>query len=98
MSLPVNFRPVARIEFDEAADWYELRRAGLGAAFTVAVRKVIDRIGEQPQFYAEVFEDIREALVDGFPYCVYYRVETAQISVLAVFHTARDPSQWQKRL
>jgi len=37
MSLPVVFRRLARAEFDDAADWYEQRRAGLGAAFTAAV-------------------------------------------------------------
>jgi len=98
VSLPIIFRPIARIEFDEAADWYEQRRAGLGAAFTAAVRKVIDRIGEQPQFYAEVLEDVREAMLAGFPYCVYYRIEAAQISILAVFHTSRNPSVWHDRL
>ena len=30
MSLPIVFRRAARAEFDDAADWYEQRRAGLG--------------------------------------------------------------------
>jgi toxin ParE1/3/4 len=98
VSLPIVFRPVARHEFDEAADWYEQRRAGLGEAFTAAVRKVLDRIAEQPDCYPMVFEDIREALISGFPYCVYYRAEVAHIFVLAIFHTARNPSVWQKRV
>jgi plasmid stabilization system protein ParE len=58
---------------------------------------VLDRIAEQPDFYAQVFEDVREALVSGYPYAVYYRVEAGQVIVLAVFHTARDPSIWQNR-
>ena len=98
MKLPIVFRPVARLEFNEAADWYEQRRAGRGAAFTAAVRQVLDPIAEHPQFYAEVFEDVREGLVTGYPYCVYYRIEAGQILVLAVFHTARDPSIWQRRV
>ncbi len=98
MNLPIVFRPAARFEFDEAADWYEQRRVGRGAAFAAAVREVLHRITEQPQFYAAVFEDVREALVPSYPYCVYYRVETNQVQVLAVFHTARDPSIWQSRV
>jgi len=51
MSLPVVFRRAARAEFDDAADWYEQRRAGLGAAFTAAVQRVLDQLAAQPDFY-----------------------------------------------
>lgn len=82
MSLPLIFRPTARAEFDAAADWYEHQRAGLGARFTAAVEVVLDRIGEQPDFYPVVFEDIREASVKTYPYCVYYRVRTGYVSMI----------------
>jgi plasmid stabilization system protein ParE len=95
--LPIVFRRAARNEFDEAADWYEQRRPGRGAKFSAAVREVLNCIAEQPEFYAQVFEEVREALVPGYPYCVYYHVQRGQITVLAVFHTARDPSIWQGR-
>jgi plasmid stabilization system protein ParE len=98
MSLPVVFRRAARAEFDDAADWYEGRRVGLGAAFTAAVQRVLDRIAAQPDFYPQVYADVREALVSGFPYCVYYREEPGRVLVLSVFHTARDPSVWQGRV
>jgi toxin ParE1/3/4 len=97
MSLPIVFRRAARAEFDAAADWYEGRRAGLGGRFTAAVQRVLDRIAGQPDFYPQVFGDVREALVAGFPYCVYYREEPGRVLVLAVFHTCRDPSIWQAR-
>ena len=35
-----------------------------------------------------VFGDVREALVLRFPYCVYYRVKTDRVVVMAVFHTS----------
>jgi plasmid stabilization system protein ParE len=43
------------------------------------------------------FGDVRKAVVNGFPYCLYYREEPSQVRVLAVFHTSRDPSIWQSR-
>jgi plasmid stabilization system protein ParE len=97
MSVPVILRRLARAEFDDAADWYEGRRAGRGAAFTAAVRQVLSAIGSQPEAYPEVRGDIREALVPGYPYAVYYRPESRQITVLAVFHTSRDPAEWHRR-
>jgi plasmid stabilization system protein ParE len=90
MSLPVVFRRLARAEFDDAGDWYEQRRAGLGAVFTAAVQQVLDQIAAQPDFYAQVYQDVREALVSGFPYCVYFREEPGQVVILSVFHGARS--------
>ncbi len=98
MSLPVVFRRLARTEFDDAADWYEQRRAGLGAAFPAAVQQVPDQIAAQPNFYAQVYQDVCEAMVFGFPYYIYYREEPGQIVILSVFHSARDPSIWQGRV
>jgi toxin ParE1/3/4 len=97
MSLPVVFRRAARAEFDDAADWYEQCRARLGAAFTAAVQWVLDQIAARPDFYPQVYQDVREALVSSYPYCVYYREEPGRVVVLSVFHTARDPSIWQGR-
>ena len=97
MSLPVTLRRLAQAEFDDAADWYDARSPGRGAAFTLAVRQVTAGIGVSPQSFAAVHGDIREALVPGYPYAVYYRPDAAEVVVLAVFHTARDPSGWQSR-
>ena len=98
MRMVVVFRQAARQEFDAAAGWYEQRRRGRGAHFTVAVHQVLERARTQPDFYGQVHEDVRQALVPGYPYCVYYRAEEKQLVVLAVFHTARDPVVWQARV
>jgi plasmid stabilization system protein ParE len=97
MTLPVILRRPARAEFDAAGDWYERQRPGVGLAFTTAVQRALDRIAAQPQLHRVVFRDIRRAVVSGFPYCVYYRERPSAIVVIAVFHTARDPSIWQSR-
>ncbi len=98
MSLPVVFHRAALVEFDHASDWYEHRRAGLGAAFTASVQRVIDQIGVQTDFYPMVFPGMREALVPSFPYCVYFHEEPERVVVMSIFHTARDPSIWQSRV
>ncbi|MFO0843139.1 MAG: type II toxin-antitoxin system RelE/ParE family toxin [Gemmataceae bacterium] len=97
MSLAIIFLDEARAEFDEAYDWYEGQRTGLGEAFADAVQPVLDRISAMPKMLAAVFGDVRKAVVQRFPYCVYYREEATCIRVLSVFHTSRDPSIWQSR-
>ncbi len=97
MSLPIRLLPEAKFEFDAAADWYELQRAGLGVDFVAQVRAVLNRIAANPQMYAAVYGDVRKAAVTRFPYIVLYREEPGEVIVISVFHTARDPSVWQSR-
>jgi plasmid stabilization system protein ParE len=92
------FLPEARAEFDAAVDWYEERRAGLGTRFTLAVNAVLELLAKNPKMHAVVLEDARKAVVRGFPYCVYYREEDENVVVLSVFHTSRDPADWQSRI
>ena len=97
MSLPVILLPEARQEFDDAYDWYENRRAGLGETFADQVQRVLDRIAVMPRLHATVLGDVRKAVVKQFPYCVFYREEASCVRVLSVFHTSRDPKVWQDR-
>ncbi|HVS40460.1 MAG TPA: type II toxin-antitoxin system RelE/ParE family toxin [Gemmataceae bacterium] len=98
MSLPILFRPAAKAEFDEAADWYKGQRPGLGQAFADQVQQVLDRISVTPRLHAKVLGDVRKAVVRRFPYCVYYREEASCVRILSVFHTSRDPRIWQSRV
>jgi toxin ParE1/3/4 len=97
MNLPVVLRTEAQTDFDEAFDWYENQRPGLGIDFAAQVQEVFDRISVNPLLHAAVFRDVRKALVRRFPYSVLYRVEATQILIIAVFHSRRDPSIWQGR-
>lgn len=98
MSLPLVFRPDARAEFDAAADWYEQRQAGRGADFTEAVQDVLDRVAAQPRMHAPFYQDVRRSRVPGYPYVVLYRVVQGDLLVVSVFHTSRDPAEWQARV
>ena len=97
MSLPVVLRPEARAEFDDAFDWYEQRRPGLGVDFVAQVQEVFDQISATPGLHAQIFHDVRRGVVRRFPYSVFYKVEPQQVVVLAVFHSNRDPKIWQTR-
>jgi len=93
----VILRRIAQAEFDDAADWFERQSAGRGATFTAAVRHVLAGLGSRPEAHPEVYGEIREALIARFPYAVYDRHGQDQVTVLAVFHTSRDPAEWQRR-
>jgi len=65
--------------------------------FLTQVQAVLDRISATPELYAQVFQDVRRAVVQRFPYAVFYKIEPQQVVVLAVFHSRRDPKIWQER-
>lgn len=54
-------------------------------------------VAEHPERYPLADEDTREAPVDRFPYCLYYRVRLDRVVIVAVFHQSRDPSGWRSR-
>lgn len=90
-------RPEAEADVADAQEWYERQRQGLGAEFVLCVEEVFARIERTPGMYGEVYRGVRRALTRRFPYAVYYRVEGDVVVVLGVFHTRRDPRQWQSR-
>jgi toxin ParE1/3/4 len=93
MTLPIRLLPEARVELNEAVDWYEQRRPGLGSRFFAQVKAALNRIAANPQLHAPV----RKARVHRFPYLIFYREEPGEVIVISVFHTSRDPSIWQSR-
>lgn len=97
MSLKLIVNPEAEADLDEAKQWYDKRRAGLGDRFLLSVEAVFERICRHPELHAIVFRDLRMALVRRFPYAVIYRVDDDQITITAVYHNKRDQSGWQLR-
>lgn len=97
MSLPLIVNPEAEADLSEAMAWYEQRRPGLGQDLLARVADVFDRIQRSPELHSKAFRDLRLALVRHFPYVVVYRLDDDQITIIAVYHTCRDPRGWQGR-
>lgn len=70
----------------------------LSARFADRVNEVLTRIGTMPKMHGIVRDDVRRAVVTKFPYCVYYRELADRVEVISVFHTSRDPAEWESRL
>lgn len=41
--------------------------------------------------------DIRKAVLDRFPYVVYFVQLRGRVSVIAFMHARRDPERWRSR-
>jgi hypothetical protein len=66
MAYRVVFRDRARAEIDEAAEWFEVQRAGLGGQLFDAVSASVESIRTNPFQYQRVFKNRRRAIVARF--------------------------------
>jgi len=98
MTLRVVFRRAAKSEFEDAAAWYAERAPGLGVEFIHEIEQTIESAATAPQRYPVVFGDVRRAVTRRFPFAVYFRVRSAVLVVVAVFHGRRNPNIWQRRV
>ena len=97
MSFQLLVRPSAKADLRESFAWYEEQRAGLGAEFLDAVERKVAQIASHPLRFPVARRATRRAIVLRFPYSVFYVVDGAMISVLAVMHHARSPAHWLSR-
>jgi toxin ParE1/3/4 len=97
MSLPVVLRPGASRDVEEARDYLDSQRIGLGQAFLDRLNEELARIGALPEMYGFVWRNVRAAKLQQFTYVVYYRVFADRVEVLAVMHGSRRSSSWKSR-
>lgn len=90
-------RPEAQFDVREAALWYEGREPGLGSRFSNEVRASLSLIANNPFRFPMLDEEVRRALVNSFPYSIYFLTSADAIVVIAVLHQHRQPTAWQSR-
>jgi hypothetical protein len=68
----VKFLQVAKVELDDAVEYYYREKAGLGYEFLWEVLFAIDRIKQFPQAWQPFHENTRRCLLRRFPYGIIY--------------------------
>ncbi|HEY0513653.1 MAG TPA: type II toxin-antitoxin system RelE/ParE family toxin [Thermoanaerobaculia bacterium] len=94
---PLSIRPEAEIEIQEAHNWYELQRQGLGDEFLIELRDALAAVELSPRRYPIVRGKVRRAILHRFPYSILYLAEPENTVVIACFHGKRDPRRWHSR-
>ena len=95
--LPVLL-PGAKRDVKKAYQWYEEQKTGLGEVFLEQVEECLRSIARNPKAFQVVSFDARRAIVQQFPYVIFYRIEAKAIYVYSVFHTSQNPQNWMDRL
>lgn len=61
------------------------------------VEEVFNHLRLTPTLFGKVFDELRLVRVRRFPYLVVDRIDDDQVTVIAVYHSRRDPRGWQNR-
>jgi plasmid stabilization system protein ParE len=90
---------LAKLDLQDAYDWYENEKTGLGERFLDAFEEALTRIERNPFHASSYDENYRSATLDSFPYAFIYLLnETkAEVYVIAISHLHRKPSWFSKR-
>jgi|ERR1051326_1059162 plasmid stabilization system protein ParE len=82
--------PLVKSDIEEAAYYYETKRAGLGVDFVEEVERVLSVITSRPTRYSIRFGNWRRANLRRFPYAVFYQVLESAPVIFAVLHGRSD--------
>jgi plasmid stabilization system protein ParE len=97
MTPPLTLHSTAKAEIQEAYDYYEQQRPGLGHQFLLAVRRTLAAVEKTPLLYPKIRKEVRRAPVRRFPYTILYLAEPENTVVIACFHGRRNPKRWHSR-
>ena len=98
MTKPLILKDEAFEDIEEAAEWYDQHRAGLGNRFARSVAAALDAIKADPKSYGKVWRQMRARMVRSFPFVIYYRDMPTFVEVVAVIHAKRNPKDWKSRV
>lgn len=91
--------PQAEKDLDDAYDWYESQDPGLGKEFVRCVDVKITSVLRTPAQHQVVYKSaVRRALVNRFPFSIYFVEQKNAISVFAILHQHRNPESWKSRV
>jgi hypothetical protein len=87
----------ASLELDDAVQWYEEQKEGLGISFAQEVELTIKRIQNFPDSNPVLEKGFRRAVVTTYPYGIFYKTKGEIIEIYSISHLHRRPGFWSKR-
>lgn len=89
---------IARIELDEAIDYYNYELPGLGAVFFSEFLSAVNRIVKQPLAWQPYSGRTRRCRLRKFPYGIIYQTRDSEILIVAIANLHRNPDRWNDRI
>lgn len=98
MAFEVNLLPEVQQEYDEAIEWYEKQKPGLGFRLYLEMEAAIQQVSSNPTHYTFLVGQFRDVALRTFSYRIVFTIQEADVVVFAIFHTDRDETEIYKRI
>jgi plasmid stabilization system protein ParE len=100
MAASIRLEPEADADLDEAFQFYESQRTGLGSQFLTDVDRRLAEVATAPLVPPVWRGQYRRAKLRQFPHYLYYLYDASadRVVVKTVFHPSRDPAELARRL
>jgi hypothetical protein len=95
--MTVTYENAARLEGNDAADWYEKQQPGLGTRFLSQWKLAENRMIASPEIHRCFEGELRKCRFEIFPYALVFRIRGDKLQVIAVMHMSRNPGYWRER-
>lgn len=94
----IEYHPAVEAELQEIRNFYETRSPGLGREFIDEFERLAHRLAATPGRWMVLESDIRRALMQRFPYVIYFRSTASdRIRITVVKHQRRHPAYGRGR-
>ena len=97
MDYKLTILPLAKIDLQEIASWYEIINKNLGRRFLKSVKDEIEILRIKPLLYQIRYDGTRVSLIQTFPYLIHFEIDKKRIVIKAIIHTSRNTKIWKNR-
>ncbi len=94
----ILFDNLAKHEYQDAIEFYELEVQGLGLRFKEEVKRALRNLIKFPDMGSTEKGDIRRCILHKFPYKILYSNEGQILYIIAIAHMHREPNYWLNRM
>jgi len=89
MYCQIKISSYAMEQINNAADWFEKEKEGLGGRFLEDLVKSINTIQLNPFLCQKKYKSFKIKFLERFSFEIHYTFEDETVFVMAVFHTAQ---------
>jgi plasmid stabilization system protein ParE len=90
MAYKLEVRPLASSDIRHVYFWYEEKKEHLGQDFMIILTAVFNKLSQNPSLHSIYYKDLRMAVLERFPYSIFYFIKNERISILRVLHQRRN--------
>ena len=79
MNYKLTILPLAKMDLEEIASWYETCQKNLGKRFLKSIKEEIKILRVKPILYQIRYDRTRVALIQTFPYLIHFEIDKNEL-------------------